>query len=122
MTTARKAIRPLRDFLRPFAGPAIWFAHFSVLYGAETLACLGSTQPSSGWVWSVVAATVLALLALASVGAGAIQQRRSPNAPDENGQGFFVSITLLLVLMSFLGIAWTTLGAILVPVCAIAAG
>jgi hypothetical protein len=122
MTTARKAIRPFRDFLRPFAGPAIWLAHFSVLYGTETLACLGATQPGDAWTWSVAIATVLALLLLAAVGADSIRRLRATQAPDESDQRFLVPITLLLVLMSLLAIAWTILGAILVPVCATPAG
>ena len=33
------APRPLGDLLRVFVPPALWFAHFGVLYGAEALVC-----------------------------------------------------------------------------------
>ena len=45
MSTPR--VRPLADLLRLFIGPGIWFAHFTLVYGAEALICTPPVAPAS---------------------------------------------------------------------------
>ena len=57
-------VRPFTDLLRLFAGPAVWFAHFTVVYGAEALICTPPIGSPRAMVWTGLAATVVALAAL----------------------------------------------------------
>jgi hypothetical protein len=62
MSATFKPVRPFGDFLRMLIAPAIWFAHFSLLYAAETLICIG--PPADRGIamgWTVILATAAAL-------------------------------------------------------------
>lgn len=116
------AARPLGDLLGVFIPPALWFAHFGVLYGAEALVC---TPPAAGrdvLIWIGAIATVAALAALAWF---AVLLRRRPSADrtdQHTGAAFLRSAALLLALLAALGVAWTAFPLAVVAVCASPAG
>jgi hypothetical protein len=109
------AVRPLRDLLRAFTGPALWFAHFTVVYGAEALICR-APSPAGARVMIVFVASATAV-AIAALGAFAwsLMRRRAPH-------GFLRTIALALAALSTLGVTWTTLPALWLPACATPAG
>lgn len=106
--TAKKATRPLTDLLMIFAGPAIWFGHFSFIYGAETLVCLrpaASADQRMLWVYALATITALAGLALV-----AMRQGRKTE--------FLPRACAALALLSIAGVVWTTIPATFLPLCA----
>ena len=111
------AARPLGDLLRVFIPPALWFAHFGVLYGAEALVC---TPPAAGGhvlIWIGAIATVATLAALAWF---AVLLRRQPSADradEHTGAAFLRSVTLLLALLAAFGVVWTVFPLAILPVC-----
>jgi hypothetical protein len=52
--------RPLAELLQVFIGPGLWFAHFSIVYGAEALICRDAARAHI-MVWTGAAATLAAL-------------------------------------------------------------
>jgi hypothetical protein len=103
--------RPLTDLLRLFVGPALWFGHFTALYGAEALICTPPVGSGRAMSWFALAATIAALGMLAAF--GAVQARRL----REEG-AFGRAAALLLTMLSALGVVWTALPVALLPVCA----
>jgi hypothetical protein len=59
--------RPVTDLLAVFVPPALWFAHFGTLYGAEALLCTPPAAARGALVWIGALVTVAALAALAWV-------------------------------------------------------
>lgn len=106
--TAKKATRPLRDLLMMFAGPAIWFGHFSFTYGAATLICIGRTDfADRQMLWVHAIATIAALASLALL---ARQESRH--------KGFLSRTCVALMLLSALGVIWTIVPMVFLSVCA----
>lgn len=115
MSTLRA--RPLADLLRLFIGPAVWFGHFTVLYGAEALICTPPAMSARAMTWVAFVVTIAALIAL---GVFAASVRRPPpeDRKEHPSAAFLHTVALLLVVFSTLGVAWTALPAALLPVCA----
>jgi hypothetical protein len=57
--------RPLGDFLACMYGPIVWATHFFIVYGAESVMCLGASSPATAMRWTVFGATAIALAAIA---------------------------------------------------------
>jgi len=122
MKRSRVAIRPLSDLFWLFVGPGVWFAQLAFVYGAEALIC---REPSAGnariMVWAVCCASIAALSALIAF---AIAQARSwsanARANDSGRERFSRAASLLLVLLSVIGVIWTTLPIAFVRACAAA--
>lgn len=105
---ARKPTRPLRDLLMIFAGPAIWFGHFSFIYAAATLICIGQTASADRrMLWIHAIATIAALASL-----GLLARQNSRNKGSLSGASF------VLMLLSTLGVIWTIVPLVVLPVCA----
>jgi hypothetical protein len=111
--------RPLADLLLLLVGPVVWFLHLVVLYGTEALICtppVGTEQTMMrlGAVATGTAVAVLVIL-IATPAPGADQR------PGEHtGAAFLHSTTLLLALLSGIGVIWNALPLALAPVCAAA--
>lgn len=101
-----KTVRPLTDMLLIFAGPVIWFAHFSFIYGAQTLSCLGPNADTR-LILSYALATLLTLAALGVF--AAINMRKT---------GFLPRAGLALALLAIPAVIWTAIPALLLPACA----
>jgi len=116
------AARPLGDLLRVFIPPALWFAHFGVLYGAEALVCTPPAAARATLIWVGAIATVAALAALAWF-AVMLRRRSSADRADEHtGATFLRNAALLLALLAALGVVWTVFPVAVLPVCASPAG
>ncbi|MBR1189450.1 hypothetical protein [Bradyrhizobium sp. AUGA SZCCT0160] len=113
--------RSLADLLWLLVGPVVWFLHLVVLYGAEALICTPPVGSGRAMMWMGAAATIATLGALAMLAAVSI--RRVQDAPEEQTDATFLrKTTLLLALLSAIGVIWSALPLALVPVCASAGG
>ena len=90
-------------FTLALAAPTIWFAHFSALYGAETLLCLGT---GAGFRAIAVILTLPALLGLAFV------FMRAPALG-----AFLGAASRLLTLLSAVAVLWTAVPPMLLRAC-----
>jgi hypothetical protein len=116
------APRPATDLFAVFIPPALWFAHFGVLYGAEALLCTPPAAARGTLVWIGALFTVATLAALAWF---ALQRRPRPSADRADahiGAAFLRSVGLLLTLLAALGVVWTAFPIAFLPVCAPPAG
>jgi hypothetical protein len=112
--------RPLADLLRLFVGPAVWFLHLALLYGAEALICTPPVGSGRAMVWLGIAATVAALGALLLL--AAVPAPRANGRPSEHtGAAYLHYTTRLLAFLSAIGVIWNALAVVLVPACAQAA-
>jgi hypothetical protein len=120
MVRASTNVRPLTDLLWALIGPAVWFAHLAVVYGAEALICTEHMAMNARFVSWAVAVTSLATLAALTVLAATLVRLRPTDSRtlDRGGAEFLRSGTLLLVLLSMLGVIWTTMPVAFLPACA----
>jgi len=120
MSATFKPVRPLGDFLRMLIAPAIWFAHFSLLYAAETLICIGPPAARGATMgWAVFLATAAALTGLIILAARLIRAGKMATPKSEDGTAWLRRTSLLLTLLSALGVIWTTLPTAVLPACAL---
>ena len=112
--------RSLTDLLWLLVGPVVWFLHLVVLYGAEALTCRPPIGSGRAMMWMGAAATIAALGALAMLAAVSI--RRVQDAEEQTDAAFLRKTSLLLALLSAVGVIWGALPLALVPVCAAAGG
>ena len=111
------SVRPVTDLFAVFIAPALWFAHFGVLYGAEALLCTPPATARGALVWIGALVTVVTLAVLAWF----VLPRPQPSgrADDEHtGAAFLRSVELLLALLAALGVVWTVFPITVLPVCA----
>ncbi len=111
--------RPLGDFVACLRGPVIWAAHFFVVYGAESVVCIGASSPSSAMRWTVFAATAIALAAIA---APHVRPVRSGRAGDPDAQRFLKSVAGWLAILSTAAIVAVAAAAMRLPACVSPAG
>ncbi|WP_291865537.1 hypothetical protein [Bradyrhizobium sp.] len=117
--SAFKPVRPLGDFWRVLIAPAIWFAHFSVLYASEALICTGPPADRGTTMgWTVLLATAAASAGLVVLVAGLLRSGNTAPPTSDPGGSWFRRASLLLALLSALGIIWTTLPTAVLPACA----
>jgi O-antigen/teichoic acid export membrane protein len=117
MSDTFKPVRPLSDFLPVLAPPLIWFAHLTTVYAAEALICIGPLAAAATvMAWTIVLATVAALTGLLLT---AWMLRRGKVWPTQNlgSSRFLVGVSYLMILLSLLGMVWTILPTIVLPVC-----
>jgi len=121
MSDAFKPVRPLGDFLRMLIAPTIWFAHLSIIYLAEALICIGPPAArSTAMAWMVFLTTAAALTGLIILAAGILRPGSTVQpTPHQEHSRFFRTGSLLLALLSVLGVIWTILPAAFLPACAL---
>jgi len=110
--------RPLGDFLACLLGPMIWAAHFFIVYGAETVACL-TNSPTNAMQWTMIVTTVMAL---AAVTLTIMRHPRNVHAADDTTQGFLRILAVSLAVLSAAAIVATALSAFRLPMCVSPAG
>ncbi|MFH1343765.1 MAG: hypothetical protein ABIL01_21535 [Pseudomonadota bacterium] len=120
MSAAIKPVRPFGDFLRVLIAPAIWFAHFSLVYAAEALICIGPPADQAtmmGWIAALV--TVAALAGLIILAARLLRSGNTAPSRSDRSEAWLRRTSLLLTLLSALGVVWTTLPTAVLPACAL---
>ena len=117
MSAASNPVRPFGDFLRLLIAPAIWFAHFSSLYAAETLICIGPQAGRGAMTGIVVLATAAGLTGLIILAARLRRSGKMAAPGPGHGRSWLRRTALLLTLLSALGIIWTTLPTVILPSC-----
>ena len=107
MTTPPRTEHFFRAALRGMAPLLVWAAHFAFCYLAVAFGCV-AWGPQAPLRALLIGASVLALLAIATQAALAWRRRRTPLAvPAERWAS----------LLALLGVAWTTLPALVLPIC-----
>ena len=111
-------VRPLADLLRLFVGPSLWFAHFTVIYGAEALTCRAPAATAGRIMISIGAVATLAALAALIMFAAMLLRTRpaSDEATGHTGEAFLRDAALLLALLSVLGVIWIAAPIAVLPV------
>ena len=120
MSASIKPVRPVGDFLRVLIAPAIWFTHFSVLYAAEALICIGppgNRGTTMGWTFFLATAAALTSLAILAAGILRAGNTTPPTANQEST--WFPRVSVLLTLLSVLAVIWTVLPTLILPACAL---
>lgn len=112
--------RPLADLLRLCIAPVVWFLHLALLYGAEALICTPPAGSARAIVWFGIVATAAALGTLVFL--VATPAPRAGGLPSQyTGAAFLHDATRLLALVAAIGVIWSVLPVVLVPVCTFAA-
>jgi hypothetical protein len=114
--------RPLADLLQLFAGPVIWFAHFTVVYGAEALLCTPPASSPRIMIWLGAAATIAALAALAAFAAALVRRPAAEPVDQHTGAAFLHRAALLLALLSAIAVIWVFFPIAVLRACTTAAG
>jgi hypothetical protein len=118
MSTTFKAVRPLSDFLRVLIAPTIWFLHLVILYTAEALICIGPPAvQSTAMAWTIFLSTTAALTGLIIFAASMLRPGASPLPSPGRRNAWLSRASLLLTLLSVLGVIWTTMPTAFLPVC-----
>jgi len=106
-----------RTFLRLFAAPLVWAAHFAGIYGAVGMICArrlhGVTLFGAGIASCVVAAATT--ISIAAVVLLTLRDARA-NAPHDTAS-FTRWTSAALGLLSIVAIAWEAMAILLVPAC-----
>lgn len=105
------SIMPL---LVALTGPIAWAAHFSLLYGAATLACLTSDANETAFQIFAAAVTLAMVGGLSWFVIRRIGALRSEQAPDR----FLDMVAAVLAAISALAIVWTAFPVAMIGHCA----
>ena len=107
------------------SGPIVWAAHFSLLYGLEAAICSGpggSSLESQFWLIAL-GLTAAALILLCFVAWQLALRRHDHNAANKtNKSPFLRDLSIALVALATIGVLWSTLPALVLPVCTTATG
>jgi hypothetical protein len=107
-------------------GPIVWAAHFSLLYGIEAAICSGFGRSSLGRQFWLIALglTAVALTILLCFIAWQLALRRHDHnaAHNTNKSSFLRDMSIALVALATIGVLWSTLPALVLPVCTTATG
>lgn len=111
-------------------GPLIWVVHFTTSYAATAVYCAKIAGPQDRihlLSWAILGATVAALAGIAWIGRRSFRQWRKGNEDsvlEEDADGssedrhqFLGHAALLLCVISFLGVIYTALPALLSASC-----
>jgi hypothetical protein len=109
--------RPFTDFLLCLLGPAVWAAHFFILYATEALACTGAS-PARSVSWSAAIATAVACIGLAAFLIWQLQNK-AHTRPD--AARFLRHISVALAGLAMLAVIWTAAPVLLLTPCTTAA-
>jgi hypothetical protein len=104
---------------RSLAGPAIWTAHFFVLYGGHTLLCAIAPSASSSTAWMLLASSA-SIVGLVLIGLLVVQELRPMRRPEREANGYVFGRAVLLGLasLSAVGLVWTMMAAAALAPCA----
>lgn len=116
MMTTRTPYRPVVDLFAICAGPAIWFAYFSAMYGAETWACADPAAAQTRMAWFGALATAVALLALVAVVVRLMRKSRSEKAASPPTP-FLRSAALTCCVLAMIAVVWTAFPLLIVRPC-----
>lgn len=101
-------------------GPAVWAAHFFLLYGIAGFACTPSDAARQENIrYLSLALTAIALSALIGFlvrQALAVRGQECPHI-TERIPAFLASTANALVVLAIIGIVWTAAGATMIPAC-----
>lgn len=109
-------------------GPVVWMVHFALSYAATAVFCAKLDAPADAIAWlrgGIALGTLLALGAIAWLGWHAWQQWRTDNtdlwedpaSTSEDRHQFLGHAALLLAVISFIGVIYTALPALLSASC-----
>jgi hypothetical protein len=101
------------------AGLLIWAAHFLVIYGATGLACTRGFADARVLGFGVLALTIVAATVLALLAAGAVLVRalRFARRSDGGSIPFLRWMAAMVALLALVAIAWDGLPVLLVSAC-----
>jgi len=105
-----------RSFLPVLAGPLIWALHFVFIYAVHGVLCarpaLQGPLYATLYFWVLVAASALALVAMA-----AIYLRLRAALRTSSTSAFLLWLAGALSLLSALAIVWETIPVLWLPIC-----
>jgi len=106
------------------SGPAIWAAHFFLLYGIQSFTCLPLDAARQGQIRLLsLALTVIALSALVGF---LIRQplgiRQAGDRITESLTTFLARTANVLALLAILGVVWSAASAMMIPPCVSSVG
>lgn len=104
------AVRPLSDLLRLGTGPIVWFAHFTLTYGAEVVVCRPPAPSPGAMLWFGATTTALALIALVWFAMASGRRHSTDGA-------FLRGANLLLAGLAGLGVIWTAVPLTILRAC-----
>jgi hypothetical protein len=111
--------RPFGDLVASLRGPIIWAVHFFVVYGAESVVCIGASSSTGAMRWTVFAATAIALVAIAAPHVRGVERGR---AGDPAAQRFLGSVARWLSFLSAAAILAVAAAAMRLSACVSPAG
>ena len=108
------------------SGPIVWAAHFSLLYGLEAAICSGlgrSSLENKFWLIALGLTAVALITLLCFIAWQLALRRHDHNAANKiNRSPFLRDMSIALVALATIGVLWSTLPALVLPVCTTAAG
>jgi hypothetical protein len=119
-------IRSVGTLWLSLTGPIVWAAHFSLLYGIDAAICSGfgmSFLEKYFWLLAL-SLTALALITLLCFMAWqfAVRRRNHHATNTSIGSSFLRDTSIALAALAMVGVLWSTLPAVVLPVCATVAG
>ena len=118
-------IRSARELWLYLAGPIVWAAHFSLLYGIEAAICSGLGRSFLGkqfWLIALGLTAVALITLLCFIRWQLALGRHDHNTRSERSAAFLRDMSIGLVALAIIGVLWSTLPALVLPVCATVAG
>ena len=113
------------EFIETMFGPIVFVGYFGLTYLLSALACtLAGDQTIAREVGEAVVdvafvvLTLIALVALAFIGAAAARHVASPEQQADEEEAFLAYITLCLAALSAVALLWTAAAAAVTPLCA----
>jgi hypothetical protein len=122
ISKARRMSGPAQErqwITRSLAGPAIWTAHFFLLYGGHSLLCAIAPVASRGTAWMLLASSA-SIGGLVMIGLLVVQELRPMRRREReaNGHAFARAVLLGLASLSAVGLLWTMMAAAALAPCA----
>jgi hypothetical protein len=121
MSNSAGTVRPTSELLMSWVGPAIWAAHFFVMYGSEALICTRVAPGVRDALFATVAISATAL-AVAGLVAFVVRRHAGTGSGARAGHGaddlaFSRWLSIGLALLSVLAVIWVALPALLAAPC-----
>lgn len=106
--------------MRLLLAPAIWVAHFIVLYLLVSLVCAGGAADVMLFGYGIVpvGATLATVVALSLITATAWGDVRRLRKPGDGDRTFIARVGVLLCALSALAVTWGAYPAFVLPACA----
>lgn len=102
----------IHALIAAMAGPVLWFAHFSLVYAGQAYLCQSRADLVPAAYGTVTLLTLAGLTALAFRDWKTLQNKSPQTA------AFLSSMRLSLTALAAIGVAWSAVGAVLLPPCA----